>query len=151
VLLAYHLPRVPSRPRLALWRALRRLGALQLNDGLVALPANAETREQLEWLASSLVDDGGSATTWVATSLTSAQERSLVGRMTEAIESEYAAVRRRATEARHAEDANRRRVLKTLRDELRRIARRDYFRVPGSAAAIAAVERLARVEAKAAI
>src|SRR5213080_3282008 len=51
VLLAYRLPRDPSTPRIALWRTLRRLGAAQLLDGLVALPADSRTREQLEWAA----------------------------------------------------------------------------------------------------
>ena len=51
VLLAYRLPREPSTPRIALWRRLRRLGAAQLVDGLVALPHDARTREALEWLA----------------------------------------------------------------------------------------------------
>lgn len=51
VLLAYRLPREPSTPRIALWRALRRLGVGQLTDDLVALPADSRTREQFEWLA----------------------------------------------------------------------------------------------------
>src|SRR5438552_17238224 len=38
VLLAYRLPRDPSTPRSALWRKLRRLGAVQVLDGLAALP-----------------------------------------------------------------------------------------------------------------
>ena len=37
VLLAYRLPRVPSTPRSAVWRKLKRLGVAQLGDGLVAL------------------------------------------------------------------------------------------------------------------
>ena len=39
VLLAYRLPREPSTPRIAVWRKLRRQGAVQVLDGLVALPA----------------------------------------------------------------------------------------------------------------
>jgi len=50
-MLAYRLPREPSTPRIALWRRLKRLGVVQLLDGLVALPADAKTREQLEWAA----------------------------------------------------------------------------------------------------
>jgi hypothetical protein len=51
VLLAYRLPRVPSTPRSAVWRKLKRLGVAQQSDGLVALPADARTREQLEWIS----------------------------------------------------------------------------------------------------
>jgi membrane AbrB-like protein len=49
VLLSYRMPREPSTPRIAVWRKLKRLGIAQLSDGLVALPADARTREQLEW------------------------------------------------------------------------------------------------------
>src|SRR5207247_2103887 len=62
VLLAYRIPREPSTPRIAVWRKLRRLGVVQVVDGLVALPADARTKEQLEWLADDVVDAGGGAT-----------------------------------------------------------------------------------------
>src|SRR5919198_1871311 len=61
VLLAYRLPREPSTPRSALWRKLRRLGAAQLLDGLAALPLDARTREQLEWVADEVIEAGGEA------------------------------------------------------------------------------------------
>ena len=38
VLLAYRIPREPSTPRISVWRKLRRLGAVQILDGLVGLP-----------------------------------------------------------------------------------------------------------------
>src|SRR5207244_9544861 len=59
VLLAYRLPRDPSTPRRALRRKLRRLGAVQVLDGLAALPLDARNREQLEWLAAAVVESGG--------------------------------------------------------------------------------------------
>ena len=43
--------------RISVWRNLRRLGALQLGHGLVGLPLDARSREQLEWLAG--CDPGG--------------------------------------------------------------------------------------------
>lgn len=58
VFLTYSLPRTPSAPRLSLWRKLKRLGVAQLADGLVALPADARTREQLEWAAEEVVTAG---------------------------------------------------------------------------------------------
>jgi DNA-binding transcriptional regulator PaaX len=51
VLLTYRLPRDPSTPRSAVRRKLRALGVAQLADGLVALPADARTREQIDWVA----------------------------------------------------------------------------------------------------
>ena len=59
VLLSYRLPREPSTPRIATWRKLKRLGVAQLNDGLVALPDDARTREALEWLAGEIAEAGG--------------------------------------------------------------------------------------------
>src|SRR4051812_39685769 len=66
VLLSYHLPREPSGPRTTLWRRLKRLGVAQIADGLVALPADARTREQLEWLADDVLTASGTAGLWGA-------------------------------------------------------------------------------------
>src|SRR5438552_5474919 len=85
VLFAYRLPREPSTPRIALWRALRRIGVVQLLDGLVALPADSRTREQLEWLADEVLEGGGEATVWLSRPGSAAQERALAKRMQEAI------------------------------------------------------------------
>src|SRR6266487_1653315 len=92
VLLAYKLPRDPSTPRSALWRKLRRLGAAQVLDGLVALPLDARNREQLEWLADEVLEAGGEATIWVGELASARQERELAGRMAEAIADDYMAV-----------------------------------------------------------
>ena len=53
-------------PRIAVWRALKRLGVVQLGDGLVALPADARTREQLEWVAVQVDEAGGTSSVWLA-------------------------------------------------------------------------------------
>src|SRR5262249_61302830 len=66
VMLAYRLPREPSTPRIALWRRLKRLGVAQVVDGLVALPADRRTREQLEWAAEEVSQAGGFASLWTA-------------------------------------------------------------------------------------
>src|SRR5437762_4410744 len=89
VLFAYRLPREPSTPRIALWRALRRLGAVQLLDGLVALPADSRTREQLEWLADGVLEAGGEASVWLGSPGSAAQERALAARMQAAVDEEY--------------------------------------------------------------
>src|SRR4051812_31353986 len=65
-LLAYRLPREPSTPRITVWRKLKRLGAVQLVDGLVTLPADPATVEAFDWLAEEIVDAGGEAWTWRA-------------------------------------------------------------------------------------
>ena len=130
MLLAYRLPREPSTPRSALWRKLRRLGAAQLLDGLAALPLDARTREQLEWLADEVIEAGGEATIWVAELGSLAQERELATRMAGAVAADYRTLLAAAQAARREPSGSRRRTLGRLRRELRRIRARDYFPPP---------------------
>src|SRR5215211_6898499 len=92
VLLAYRLPREPSTPRIAVWRKLKRLGAAQLLDGLVALPLDSRTREQLEWLAEEVGEAGGEASIWIGELGLASQERQLATRMRDAVAGEYRVV-----------------------------------------------------------
>lgn len=142
VLLAYRLPREPSTPRIALWRGLRRLGAAQIIDGLVALPADSRTREQLEWLADGVIEAGGQAEVWLGRPGSAAQERALAERMQATIGEQYDRVIVDARAALAMPSGQRKRTLARLRRELRRIRRRDYFPAPGREAAAAAVEAL---------
>jgi hypothetical protein len=143
VLLAYRLPREPSGPRVALWRKLRRLGAVQLLDGLVALPADARTREQLEWLADEVVEAGGEAWLWLGRLGSAGQERALASRMADVVAAEYEAVIADAASSEGEPEVVRRRVVARLRRELQRIGRRDFFPPSQRDVAHAAVERLA--------
>lgn len=71
------MPREPSTPRIAVWRKLRRLGVAQLGDGLVALPSDARTQEQLEWMAEEIPAADGSSMLWRAQLLSVADQRRL--------------------------------------------------------------------------
>lgn len=142
VLLVYRLPREPSTPRIALWRRLRRLGVAKIADGVVALPLDARTKEQLEWLADSVVEQGGQATTWVAEAGSAAQERALAERMAAAVGAQYRAVSETAALVARESPAERRRTLRRLRRELRAIRGRDFFPPPEAADAARAVEAL---------
>ncbi|HEV2371976.1 MAG TPA: Chromate resistance protein ChrB [Streptosporangiaceae bacterium] len=143
VLLAYRLPRVPTGPRSAVWRKLKRLGAAHLADGLVALPADARTREQLEWVAEEVSDHGGQAAVWLGHPTDPETAGAIAARMTASVAAEYENVIAEAVAARAADDATRRRAVTRLRRELRRIATRDYFPTPQRDTARTAVENLA--------
>jgi hypothetical protein len=147
VLLAYRLPRLPSTPRSAVWRKLKRLGVAQLGDGLVALPADERTREQLEWIAEEVSDNGGEAIIWLARLADAAPEVAIISRMTAAISAEYEAVTAEAATMHdayaYADAATRRRTAARLRRELHRIQDRDYFPPPSRESARRAVEGLA--------
>jgi hypothetical protein len=145
VLLAYRLPRVPSTPRSAVWRKLKRLGVAWIADGLVALPADPRTREQLEWIAEEVTDHDGEATLWLGRPLDSTASV-VAGRMTAAVAAEYEAVVAEAAAMRTADAAARRRAVARLRRELRRIADRDFFTCPQGEAARRAVEHLAAAD-----
>jgi hypothetical protein len=142
-LLTYRLPREPSTPRITVWRKLRRLGVLQLSDGLVALPADARTREQLEWIADEVREAAGTANVWLARPTSLVQERELAASIAAERAAEYVAVQEQALTAACLDDAERRRVLKRLRAELHRVRRRDFFPPIERDAAVAAVEQLA--------
>ncbi|WP_432497573.1 Chromate resistance protein ChrB [Kineococcus gypseus] len=142
VLLSYRLPREPSTPRIALWRKLKRCGVAQLGDGLVALPADARTREQLEWIAEEVVEAAGTAGVWLARPAGAAQERALAQQMADARAEEYAALAADAREALGAPGAERVRALRRLRTRWRETTRRDFFPPPQREAAAAALREL---------
>ena len=145
-MLAYRLPREPSTPRISLWRRLKRLGVVQLLDGLVALPADAKTREQLEWAAEEVIEAGGDAMLWIGRPGTAAEERSLAARMSEAVAADYRAVIEAAESAHVSPDAAaRRRTLQRLRRTLQAIAGRDYFPPPEREEARRAVAELTEI------
>ena len=143
VLLSYRVPREPSTPRIAIWRKLRRLGVAQISDGLVALPADARTREQLVWIAAEVSEAGGTATVWVGKPAAASAERELAASMAAARAAEYATVRAQAEAAASGTQTERAAMLRRLRGELRRINRRDFFPPPERDAARASVEALA--------
>ena len=144
VLLAYRLPREPSTPRIALWRSLRRLGAAQVGDGLVALPLDAETREQIEWLSTDIEEAGGESSVWLGEAATHAQEERWVNRLLDAVSHEYRDLAARARPAAgDTDEASRQRSLRQLRAEYRRIRTRDYFDASAGDEAATAIEQLA--------
>lgn len=145
VFLAYRLPREPSTPRITVWRKLRRLGVVQVVDGLVALPLDARTREQLEWIAYEVVEAGGESSLWIAEAASARIERELAAQMSAAVAGEYATVIAEAESAADESMAHRRRTVARLRREMRRIRARDFFPPPEADLAAAAVEDLSAV------
>jgi hypothetical protein len=134
LILVYQLPREPSRYRVAVWRKLRALGAIYLQDGAVALPQDAVTREQLEWLQLRIREAEGEATLWDAKPATLAEEKSLVEAFRSSREEAYANIISEAERVRRKAEMGGGKSLeedlKKLERELRAERRRDYFRSP---------------------
>jgi hypothetical protein len=166
ILLSSRVPRAPTRLRLAIWRRLRRLGAVLVHDAVWMLPAEAETREAFEWLAEEIDEQGGTAWVWEAAGLSPDQDReavelfrrdadarySEIGASARAIRDAALGGRRRGKRVRTpspAERAHAVRQLRGLERALRLERRRDYFRAAGHSAAAAQVEEaVAELEAR---
>jgi DNA-binding transcriptional regulator PaaX len=150
LILIYHLPREPSRHRVAVWRKLKALGALYLQDGAAALPDDAVIREQLEWLQLRVREAGGAATLWEALPNTVAENRSLVEEFRALREAAYRELIDSAGELSRKATIGAGETV--LLEELTRIERdfrterrRDYFRSPLRKVAEAAIREARRI------
>src|SRR5215216_2695403 len=134
LILVYQLPREPSRHRVAVWRKLKTLGALYLQDGAVVLPQDAVTREQLEWLQLRVREAGGEASLWESKPATLAEEKALVEAFRSSREEAYASIISGAERVRRKAVMGGGKALgeelRKLKRELRAERRRDYFRSP---------------------
>ena len=165
ILLSSRLPREPSRLRLAIWRRLKRVGAVLIHDAVWMLPADAKTREAFEWLAEEIEEQGGTAWVWEAAGLSAVQDRKAVERFRDEAEARYAEIggsaraihdaalrgRRRGGRRRAASSASLAHAVRQLRGlerALRLERRRDYFLGAGRNEASARVsEAIAELEA----
>jgi DNA-binding transcriptional regulator PaaX len=156
LILIYQLPREPSRHRVAVWRKLKSLGALYLQDGAAALPEDAVTREQLEWLQLRIREAGGEATLWEALPNTVAEGKSLVEEFRASREAAYrglieAVSRLQRKAALGLDKASLLEELGKLEREFRAERRRDYFRSPlrdEAAADLRAIRQVLREDAE---
>jgi DNA-binding transcriptional regulator PaaX len=150
LILIYHLPREPSRHRVAVWRKLKALGALYLQDGAAALPDDAVTREHLEWLQLRVREAGGEATLWEALPNTVAENRSLVEEFRALREAAYrelidSAGKLKRKAAIGAGGTALLEELARIERDFRTERRRDYFRSPLRKVADAAIREARRV------
>ena len=61
LLLVYKIPREPTSGRVYVWRKLKQLGAISVQDAIWVLPATPRTQEQFQWLATEIVELEGEA------------------------------------------------------------------------------------------
>ncbi len=79
-ILIYTVPTAPSRKRAAVWRAVKRLGAIYLRDGVCALPARDDATAALRAVAASVEGFGGEATLVEAARLDPCRSAAIVAR-----------------------------------------------------------------------
>jgi DNA-binding transcriptional regulator PaaX len=74
LVLIYRVPSEPSRLRAAVWRRLKRLGAIYLQNSAAALPASVAAERALRRLRSEILDMSGTAALLSASVLAGEQE-----------------------------------------------------------------------------
>jgi hypothetical protein len=89
LLLIYSVPTEPSRKRAAIWRELKRAGAVTLRDGVWALPERADTRARFQAIAARVVELDGQATLVTGGSIDAARAAELVAAAQAASAGEY--------------------------------------------------------------
>lgn len=78
LLLIYKVPSEPSRFRVAVWRRIRSLGAVYLQNGICVLPMSAEHERQLRIVQAEVEAAGGEAVIFGTTALDPKQEERVV-------------------------------------------------------------------------
>ncbi len=89
LLLIYRVPRDPTSSRVYVWRKLKRLGAIALQDAAWVLPKTPRTQEQFQWLAAEIVELKGEAILWEAAQLYAADPNALRRQFADSVETEY--------------------------------------------------------------
>jgi hypothetical protein len=92
LLLAYRIPREPTAGRVYVWRKLKQLGAVALQDAVWVLPATSRTQEQFQWLAAEVVDLGGDVSLFTSELLFSNDAKSLREAFEQPIRERYQAI-----------------------------------------------------------
>ena len=122
LLLVYKVPSEPSARRVYVWRKLKRLGAVLLHDAVWVLPANARTRENMQWLAAEINEMEGEALLWESHLSLSGQDEKLMQQFTAIVEAEYQAI---LSDLQQAEPD-----LAAIGRRYQQIKQQDYFQSP---------------------
>jgi hypothetical protein len=139
--------------RVQVWRKLRSLGALYLQQSVCLLPEREQTLRQVRRLLDRVRQQGGTGRMLRLTLTDAAEERQIVGEFNAARDGEYAevlerlpafraelAAERERGRATYAEVEESEADLERFRSWLAKIAARDYFAAPVGAAARDAIE-----------
>lgn len=152
LLLIHQLPSKPAYFRVKIWRRLQGIGAVAVKSTVYALPANAETQEDFEWLLKEIVEGGGEAIVCEARlidGLSDAQARALFDA---AREEDYETIVREAralserldAAATSEERTEARSQASRLRKRLADVAAIDFFEASGRLSAESLVTEIER-------
>lgn len=89
LLLVYRIPREPTAGRVFVWRKLKQLGAIALQDAVWVLPKTPRTQEQMQWLAAEITELKGEAVLWQADQLYATDADALRRQFLESVDADY--------------------------------------------------------------
>jgi hypothetical protein len=150
---SYSLPsKAQSSPRVALWRRLRRLGAITLAGGIHVLPAREEDLEAFQWLAEEVQQAKGEAVLMRVEQFEGLADADLTERFRRARAEDYAALEAQAAALEERprarfkpeERVRMREKLERLRRQHAEVARIDFFDAPEGSVVAAHLARIAQ-------
>ena len=139
VVFSYSLPsKAQSSPRVALWRRLRRLGAVSPAGGIYVLPAREECLEAFQWLAEEVQHAKGEALVMRVEQFDGLSDADLMERFRRARAEDYTALEAQAAELEaqlraeltREERSRLRDMIERLRRQHAEVARIDFFDAP---------------------
>ncbi len=89
LILHYKLPTDPSARRVYIWRKLKRMGAILVQDILWVLPHTPHTLEQFQWLTAEIQEMGGEAILWQAQMAPPNQDETLEQQFVDQVNEHY--------------------------------------------------------------
>jgi hypothetical protein len=150
---SYSLPsKAQSSPRVALWRRLRRLGAITLTGGIHVLPAREEDLEAFQWLAEEVQQAKGEAVVMRVEQFEGLADAELIERFRRARAEDYTTLDTQAdgleerlrVDPKPEERSRIRERLERLRRQHAEVARIDFFDAPEGSLVAAHLARIAQ-------
>jgi hypothetical protein len=92
LLLHYNLPAKPSARRVYIWRKLKALGAVVLQNAIWVLPETVHTTEHFRWLVTEIQEINGEASLWRSSLVLGIPESGLIEKFNEQVDREFAAL-----------------------------------------------------------
>ena len=132
LLLLVRLPATHKAERVAIWRKLKKSGAIQIQTSTYVLPNEPARYETFQWLTQHIRDAGGDATLVRAREIEGLANEKLVSLFNSARAKEYAALRElvRSFTARRARRSTITGRLDRLHKQFREIRETDFFNCP---------------------
>src|SRR6266851_907424 len=144
LLLIYKIPTEPARKRTYVWRKLKKLGAIYLQQAAALLPDQPGLRAEMDRLAERIREYEGEVTLLETRSVSAGWEQAVIGRFNRQRDEEYAELAEGAQRLIHeleresrqkkftfAELEENEEGLESLGRWLKMVAARDFFGAPG--------------------